>query len=386
MGERRSRRAVGLLFTALAALTVLWPSFAGGGTGGPTGDEQIRAAFATAFDGSAPLDERVRSFEHPATARAALLTWPDVGLGVREDDLRARVNGVLHHGDSAEVHFEFVATGTSLGELVPFGVAVWRDGTWRVSDDTLCAVSSIVGGVCRDHPPTEEWQAYWQGTAIRGHATIPVTFADGTSVQLTLPDDATPRSAYLTSSAHLRVAGSVQTVAIVNGAAKVHTLTRYRTPHRRSADLDANGSLNLRTGGWTVRVDAANLSTDARELVARELRPRVSELGMVELEPGPHLELHGPTPDAGGSRARKGPRSSDPLAPVVQITPAEGARPFGVLYLAHTGCRATLVVPAPVVGLPSRCFDGAGVELSVEGGDPDLLARLVEESDLTVVR
>ncbi len=128
---------------ALAATTAP----AGSGEAAPPAETaEVEAAFVTLYDGSKPIDERVRVIDDPSgIAEAFQMLAPAVAKQMAS--LRARVHAVKFTSTvTATVNYAVQTLGGQPVQRV--GAARLVDGTWKVARSTVCADLSDVGAHC----------------------------------------------------------------------------------------------------------------------------------------------------------------------------------------------------------------------------------------------
>jgi hypothetical protein len=317
---------------------------------------EVRRAFTLAFDQSRSLEDRLRYIEDGNAIRRKV------------DNVRsARVHAVRMHTNRGEVDFDLVnPSGESLGRVLPFGVVVPEGGRWKVSRHTICALALVTGATpCARMSPTEDWRTYWMGERFDRkmltdgmRVVLPLTFLDGTSVQLVLPAGVDPRGGYVTGRAVLEFGDHAVPVSASYRARRALALVRYRR-----VALDYEGNLNFAAGDWTVRVYAADLSERDRAFLARHVEFRATSDGLASLGGDTTVSL-----------------------PTLSFSPDGAGGLYGRFELAHTGCAAASPGIDEGAFVGRRCIPGTGIELGVEGTDSGFLQRLLTETEIHDVR
>lgn len=341
---------------------------------------EITRAYTRVFDRSLPLRERITYLEDGVALRPTLRELDDLETisGFDIDSTGIEVYSVRVHRGDAEVSAGLAANGTAVTGWP--GVAHRIGGRWLVARDTVCTILLEWTPVrCPGSPTRTEWLTKEVAARdVDGEHRIAITFPDGASADLVVPQEMSAGWAVHPRTELLLDGGSAITVWFQPGWVPAQQPVRSYPgpPGEPRVEYDARSGLVIDLDGWTAFASRAYrfddrgdevLSEQERALVARHLTGHTSDAGFPVLTPTAPVRFpHGEAEDA-GVRLAKSALAVDASRSPIELSWSDGDAIYVMVVLTAGPCWTQPPQRYEGYAAIEQCTDDGFGRIAVEG-------------------
>jgi len=141
-------RMVRMLLVALVGVALLGAACGSSGESTATTKAKITTNWEAFFNPDTPTAKRLSLLENSDTAKIKAIALAQES-NPQAKATKAKVKSITVNGDNASVTYDFVSTQNG-SPILPNaqGKALKIKGTWKVSQQTFCALIALGGGSC----------------------------------------------------------------------------------------------------------------------------------------------------------------------------------------------------------------------------------------------